>query len=167
LLTVHVPSDARVYINGRLTKTPGAQRQYLSRGLLPGCGYGYEVRAVIERDGRQLTDTQVVRVHAGEAAQLAFRFDRPAPAAVQTTVTLHVPQDARVTLAGHATWATGAVRRFRTTDLPQGTRWEDYRIEVAVNRDGQWVTREKTITLTGGDSVTLDFGVDADQVARR
>ena len=162
-----VPSDAKVYINGRLTKTPGAQRQYVSRGLMPGYGYGYEVRAVIERDGRQLTDTQVVRVHAGEAAQVAFAFDRTAPAAVQTTVTLHVPQDAKVTLAGNETRATGAVRRFSTTELPQGTRWQDYRIEVAVNRDGQWVRHEKTITLTGGDSVTFDFDAAEDRIAQR
>ncbi len=82
LLTVVVPEDARVYVNGMLTKTPGTQRQYVSYGLRPGYGYTYEVRAVVTRDGQELSDTQMVRVRVGETRDLAFDFRARADAVV-------------------------------------------------------------------------------------
>ncbi len=62
LLSVVVPQDAQVYVNGMLTKTPGTQRQFVSYGLLPGYSYTYEVRAVVTRQGQTLSDTQIVRI---------------------------------------------------------------------------------------------------------
>ena len=82
MLAVVVPEDARVYVNGMLTKTPGTQRQYVSYGLRPGYGYTYEVRAVVTRDGKELSDTQMVRVRAGETRDLAFDFRARADAVV-------------------------------------------------------------------------------------
>ena len=73
-LTVVVPEDAQVYVNGMLTKTPGTLRQFVSYGLKPGYNYTYEVRAVVTRDGETLSDVQVVRVRVGEARDLAFDF---------------------------------------------------------------------------------------------
>jgi len=74
LLTIAVPQDAQVYVNGMLTKTPGAQRQYVSYGLQPGYSYTYEVQAVVIRNGQRLSDTQVVRIRVGDAHDLAFDF---------------------------------------------------------------------------------------------
>lgn len=73
-LTVVVPEDAQVYVNGMLTKTPGTQRSFVSYGLKPGYNYTYEVRALVTRDGETLSDVQVVRVRVGEARDLAFDF---------------------------------------------------------------------------------------------
>lgn len=81
VLSVVVPQDAQVYVNGVLTKTPGTHRQFVSYGLLPDYRYMYEVRAVVTRNGEQLSDTQVVRVRVGEARSLAFDFSAH-PAAV-------------------------------------------------------------------------------------
>jgi uncharacterized protein (TIGR03000 family) len=79
MLSVAVPQDAQVYVNGVLTKTPGTYRQFVSYGLLPGYRYTYQVRAVVTRNGEQLSDTQVVRVGVGEARDLAFNLSaRPA-----------------------------------------------------------------------------------------
>lgn len=72
LISVVVPRDARVYVNGLLTKTPGAQRQYVSYGLRPGFSYTYEVRVEVTRNGRTLRDTKVVRVEVGQTRELAF-----------------------------------------------------------------------------------------------
>jgi uncharacterized protein (TIGR03000 family) len=74
LLTVVVPQDAQVYVNGMLTRTTGVERQYVSYGLQPGYSYTYEVRAVVTRNGRQESDTQVVRIRLGDARNLAFDF---------------------------------------------------------------------------------------------
>ena len=50
-LTVNVPSDARVFVNGAKTTSVGSQRSYVSRGLQAGFNYTYEVRAEVERNG--------------------------------------------------------------------------------------------------------------------
>jgi len=73
-LTVVVPEDAQVFVNGTLTKSQGAERRYVSYGLKPGYQYTYEVRAVVTRDGETSSDVQVVRVRVGESRDLAFDF---------------------------------------------------------------------------------------------
>ena len=45
LLTVWVPYDAKVTINGLLTKSTGSKRHFVSYGLRPGYTYKYEVKA--------------------------------------------------------------------------------------------------------------------------
>jgi uncharacterized protein (TIGR03000 family) len=174
LLTVVVPEDAKVYMNGQLTKTPGTHRQYISRGLQPGQRYTYEVQAVVNRGGQALRDTQVVQVRAGQTAQVAFQFDRASPTqlseaagAVRTTLTLQLPEDAKVVLAGNLTGATGAIRRYTTTGLAKGEKWEDYRVLATAVRNGRTVTQERTIRLTGGESKLLHFQLDDRQVATR
>ena len=174
ILTVVVPEDAKVYMNGQLTKTPGTHRQYISRGLQSGQRYTYEVQAIVNRGGQALKDTQVVQVRAGQTAQVAFQFDRVRPAqmdqvaeAVRTTLTLQVPEDAKVVLAGNLTGAAGATRRYTTTGLAQGEKWEDYRVLVTAVRKGRTVTQERTIRLTGGESKLLHFQLDDERVATR
>jgi uncharacterized protein (TIGR03000 family) len=171
LLTVRVPAEAQVYINGNATQTTGTQRRYVSLGLEQGRRYTYEVRAVLARDGQELADTKSVQVGPGEMAELSFGFETAtrtaAAAAVETALTLHVPADAKVTLAGNPTDATGAVRHYATHGLARGQSWEDYRILVTVLRDGRPQTEEKTIRVTGGQSQTVTFDLPETRVASR
>ena len=44
-LTISVPSDAKVTINDRETRSTGSRRQFVSYGLTPGLVYTYVVRA--------------------------------------------------------------------------------------------------------------------------
>jgi uncharacterized protein (TIGR03000 family) len=166
-----VPADAAVYVNGRLTTTPGTHRRYLSRGLVPGYGYTYNIRAVVTRDGKELNDTRVVEVSAGENRQVAFNFDQ-APsqdlaASVPTMLTVRVPEDAEVMLEGRATSATGTVRQFTTNELAKGEKWEGYNVLVKLDRDGRVDTRQKTINLIGGQSHELTFDFDPERLALR
>ena len=79
LLTIRVPDEAQVYVNGYKTKSTGAVRQFVSNGLKPGFSYKYEVRAEMVRDGRLVEDTQVIYLRAGATERVAFSFDaRPA-----------------------------------------------------------------------------------------
>jgi uncharacterized protein (TIGR03000 family) len=171
LLTVRVPADAKVYINGNLTQTAGTQRRYVSMGLEQGRRYTYEVRAVLQRDGQQLADTKSVQVGSGDTAVMSFGFDSGtqtvATEAVETSLTLYVPDDAKVSLAGNPTDATGAVRHFVTRGLARGTTWEDYRILVTVTRDGRPQTEEKTIRVLGGQSQAVAFDFPETRVASR
>lgn len=166
-LAVRVPADAQVYINGRTTTTPGDYRQYVSKGLRSGYSYTYQVRAEVVQDGRRVSETKTVHMTAGDATDIAFDFASPLANNVATTLTLRVPEDAQVTLEGQATEATGRIRAFTTTQLNAGESWKDYDVVVSVERFGQTLTREQSITLVGGEPMELQVDFDASQVAAR
>ena len=168
LLNVSVPAEAKIFVNGNATTSTGTQRQYISRGLEAGNRYAYEIRAEIVRDGQTITETKNVTLGSGEQASLVFNFDgnKDAPVASEkskTKLTLHVPADAKVTLAGRETTSTGDVREYTTTKLAPGAEWNDYTVRVVANVDGREVTKEETIKLTGGEDreMTFDFGSPA------
>ena len=78
LLTIYVPYDARVTINGLATKTKGSRREYVSYGLKPGFSYKYEVRAEVVRDGETVSDVRTVVLTAGGREAVAFGFNSDA-----------------------------------------------------------------------------------------
>ncbi len=93
---------------------------------------------------------------------------RPEVAAVKTRLTLHVPAEAKVTLAGVPTKQSGEVRQFTSTRLSPGQVWDDYTVEVTMERNGQTVREERTISLTGGQSqeLSIDFANQAEPIAQ-
>jgi uncharacterized protein (TIGR03000 family) len=163
LLAVNVPEDARIYVNGQATTSTGSSRQYVSRDLQTGFNYTYEVRAEVVRDGRAIEQVKKVDLRAGETANLAFDF--PATASAETSLTVHVPADAKVYLAGNATKASGETRIFRTTGLTGSKSWEGYTIRVELDRGGRTLTKEETITLKAGQSQELSFDFEGDKIA--
>jgi uncharacterized protein (TIGR03000 family) len=74
-LTVWVPFDAKVTINGRETSSTGSRRQYVSHGLKSGLAYKYVVHAQVVRDGQVVEDTRNVVLRAGEITAVAFGFN--------------------------------------------------------------------------------------------
>ncbi len=161
ILNLRLPARAIVYVNGKRTRTEGAFRSYVSRNLQAGKRYTYEVRAEIEQDGQTLARTKVVQLTAGVNKTFDIEFD-PNDQLV-TSVTLLVPDNARVKMGGVETRATGNMRYFSTATLKQGEKWENYTVSVTVNRDGQEVTREKVINVNAGDSLSLQFDFDLDE----
>jgi uncharacterized protein (TIGR03000 family) len=85
--------------------------------------------------------------------------------AVKTSLTLHVPADAKVTLAGVETKQTGETRQFATTRLAEGQNWGDYKVVAEVEKNGQKVREERTISLTGGKAQELTINFDSTHVA--
>jgi uncharacterized protein (TIGR03000 family) len=73
-LLLEVPEDAKVEINGYLTRGSGSQRKCVSSGLEPGFVYEYQVRVQVVRDGRTLEEVQTARLEAGQERRLVFRF---------------------------------------------------------------------------------------------
>ena len=78
ILTVWVPNEAKVTINGLLTKSTGSKRHFVSYGLRPGYTYKYEVKAEVVREGKIVTEEQTVSLTAGEHGGVAFGFNIPA-----------------------------------------------------------------------------------------
>jgi uncharacterized protein (TIGR03000 family) len=163
LLSVSIPEDARIFVNGQATSSTGSSRQYVSRDLQTGYNYTYEVRAEVVRDGRTVEQVKKIDLRAGQTANLAFDF--PATDSVETSLTLHVPSDAKVYLAGNATKANGETRVFRTTGLSGSKSWDGYTIRVELERGGRTLTKEETITLKAGQSQEMRFDFDGDKIA--
>jgi len=167
LLSVNVPEDAKIFVNGQATSSTGDARQYVSRDLASGYNYTYEVRAEVIRDGRTVEQVKKVDLRAGETAKVAFDFGSNSASAVETSLTLHVPADAKVYLAGNSTKAGGETRVFRTTGLSGNKGWDNYTVRVELERGGRMLTKEETISLKAGQSQELSFEFDGDKIASR
>jgi uncharacterized protein (TIGR03000 family) len=75
MLTITVPYDAKVTINGMVTKSTGSHRQFVSYDLKEGFSYKYEVTAEVVRDGKIIEDTKTVVLTAGATNVVAFGFN--------------------------------------------------------------------------------------------
>ncbi len=75
VLTVWVPYDAKVTVNGLETRSTGSRRQFISYGLKPGFEYKYEVRAQVVRNGQIEEDVRTVTLTAGQITAVAFGFN--------------------------------------------------------------------------------------------
>ncbi len=166
LLTVDVPQNARVLVNGIPTRSTGSLRRYVSRNLTPGFDYTYEVKAEVMVNGTPTIQTKTVQLRAGQQAQLAFDMNAAPP--METALTINVPADAKVYLAGNATQGNGTVRTFRTTKLADGQTWSNYLVRVVVKDNGEDRTKEEMITLRAGEQreMTFDFNIDKVATAR-
>ena len=65
-------ANAKVYVNGLLTRSTGSERRYVTNGLRPGFNYTYELRAMTERNGQMVEDRKVVQLQAGQTADVNF-----------------------------------------------------------------------------------------------
>ncbi|HET6884095.1 MAG TPA: TIGR03000 domain-containing protein, partial [Pirellulales bacterium] len=127
--------------------------------------------AEIVRDGETITETKTVKLQAGDNSNVEFALngsnsDPIANQPVRTSLTLHVPADAKVYLSGNETHGTGEVRTFSTTKLAAGQTWGSYVVRVEVERNGRTLSKEETVDLKGGDVRELNLDLDALQVAR-
>jgi uncharacterized protein (TIGR03000 family) len=107
----------------------------------------------VERDGKASEETKVVSLTAGGRSSLSFVED----AAPKTSLTLHVPANAKVWLAGNATASSGETRQFETTTLAAGQTWRNYEIRVTTLVDGREQVAAKVIDLAAGQSVELSL----------
>ena len=72
---VAVPAGAKVYLAGAPTGATGESRTFSTTELAAGERWNdYVVRAVVERDGRQIVQERRLDIAAGEVKQLTFDF---------------------------------------------------------------------------------------------
>ena len=170
MLTVAVPDNAKVTVNGHPTKSDGKIRQFMSRGLKDGFVYTYVVQVSYDLGGEEKTDSKSIKLRAGDIERVVF--EKPVVAkktAVEpiTVVKLHVPAGAEVSLAGNPTKGSGEVRTFRTKQLKEGQQWKDYTVRVTANVNGRAVSRERTIDVKAGSTTELTFDFDSEEIAQR
>jgi uncharacterized protein (TIGR03000 family) len=166
---VSLPEDAKVFVNDRPTTSVGAERHYVSRGLMPGRSYSYKLRVEFERNGEPVVEDKLVRLQAGQVTKLAFTGEQSAEQTAATELKVHVPANAKVTLAGAPTQQTGEVRTYASTVLKPGQRWDGYTVRVELEQDGKSLVEEKTLNIEAGQTYELAFEMkgDATQVAAK
>lgn len=76
-LTVHVPADAKVFINNKPTTTTGTTRRYVTPAVDPKLAYVFSIRAEVTIDGKKTEKTQEIRVLPNAPSALAFQFTEP------------------------------------------------------------------------------------------
>ncbi len=179
LLTVAVPVESAVVtVNGHETTSDGLVRQFMSRGLKDGYLYTYEVVVQYEVDGQPRTDKRTIKLRPGDMERIVFSEideeadiedadlgDVPATSKPETVVRLHVPADARVTLAGNPTNGQGETRTYRTQQLAAGQSWDDYTVEVVADINGRTMVRRQTLTVSAGQEVDLNFDFTSSDLA--
>jgi uncharacterized protein (TIGR03000 family) len=183
MLLVKVPSDAKIFVNGKATTSTGGERQYISRGLVRGASYNFVVKAELNRDGEPVVITKTAKLTAGGNAELTFDdlADEPDSVAtisaepsletaassepLTTTLTVRVPSDARVFLAGNETKQTGEVREFSTNKLTAGEGWKNYTVRAEIEQDGKLITKEQLVTIDAGQSKEISFDFNDGPVA--
>ena len=72
LISVSVPADAGIWFDGSKTVQTGTLRRFVSPPIVPGHDYAYEVTAKWKEDGREVTQSRRVLVHAGERVSIIF-----------------------------------------------------------------------------------------------
>ena len=80
---------------------------------------------------------------------------------MKTSLTLRVPAEAKVTLAGVETKQTGEVRQFATTQAGRRPGLGRLQGRRRNESDGQTVREERTLKLTGGQAQELSVNFDS------
>jgi uncharacterized protein (TIGR03000 family) len=178
-LTVSVPKNAKVVVNGHLTKSKGEVRYFRSVDLDAGEIYTYRVQVSYSLNGEERNDEAVIRLEAGTQHQLDFRPNLVSEKSsdddqeseevdyADTIVRVHVPQGSVVSLGGNSTSGTGELRTFKTESLRVGQVWQDYVIRVESEIDGEFITQEKTVSIIGGTESDYHFDFTASKLAAR
>jgi uncharacterized protein (TIGR03000 family) len=71
---VSLPAEAKLSIDGSLTKSASARRVFISPALEIGKTYQYTLTGEVVRDGKTVTASKVVEVRPGEETQVTLDF---------------------------------------------------------------------------------------------
>lgn len=85
-ITVSLPADAQLEINGRATSATGALREFRDSQAQAGSFYRYLLRVSVERNGRRISEDRLLRLRAGDQEQVAFQIAQPVVARKQLAV---------------------------------------------------------------------------------
>jgi len=71
-VTVRVPAEAEIWVEGTKTTSTGSVREFKSPPLTPGSPYTYDIKVTWTENGHDVTQTQRFDVTAGAHINLAF-----------------------------------------------------------------------------------------------
>ena len=72
LVNLRVPRDAKIWFDENPTNQTGTMRSFESPPVAAGRDYVYDIRIEWKRDGKNITQTRRVKVHAGDVINLTM-----------------------------------------------------------------------------------------------
>ena len=69
-VNLRVPSDAKISFDGSQTNQTGTIRSFESPSVTVGPEYAYQIRIQWKQDGKDVTETRQIKVHAGDVINL-------------------------------------------------------------------------------------------------
>ena len=73
-ITVRLPADARLFVNGEACALTSNTRSFETPRLQPGREYAYTLKAEVVRDGRTRSESRQVVFQAGKQVQVEFKL---------------------------------------------------------------------------------------------
>ena len=134
------------------------RRTFVSPVLQPGETYFYDLKAEVVRDGERKTETRRVTIRAGQIARVDFRDMGNAEdtVAAAATVTVRLPEKARLLIDGKPASLTSNVRTFKTPNLPAGRTYY-YVLTAELERGGETLSQSQTVTVQAGKKIAVNF----------
>ena len=71
-VNLRVPSDSKVWFDGNQTNQTGMTRSFQSPPVATGREYAYQIRVQWKQDGKDITQTREIKVHAGDVINLTL-----------------------------------------------------------------------------------------------
>jgi uncharacterized protein (TIGR03000 family) len=168
-ITVRLPADAKLTVDGAPTSTGTAERLLRSPPLEPGREFSYILQAETVRNGTTYTSTRKVPVRAGQPSAVDFGdlSDGVARAPdAPAEVTVKLPADAKLFVDGQPYAETGAVRRIQSPPLPAEKPFV-YTLRAEWQQDGQARAETRQVDVAAGKKVEVDFTRPAPSAAAR
>lgn len=175
-ISIRVPSDSEVSVNGQKLTGDGAERSFMTPVLEPNQGESYEVSATWSVDDKKVTSRERVYVQAGERKSVMFlkapsTYDngsrsttnndtvKPvayAPASNAASFDVKVPANAIVYIQGKRMTQTGEVRHFVSPTLVDGMAY-DYEIRATWQDNGRIVEKTRQLRVSVGGRTSVDM----------
>jgi uncharacterized protein (TIGR03000 family) len=157
-VTVTLPAEAKLLVQGVACPLTSAKRTFDTPKLPVGESYTYTLRAEVVRAGRTVVESRQVSIAAGKRVTVDFGNMSEAPqAAGPASVTVLLPEEARLRVQGVTCPLTSAKRTFSSPRLQAGQSYT-YTLQAEVVRGGQSVTENRRVTVAAGQRVVVDFG---------
>jgi uncharacterized protein (TIGR03000 family) len=152
---VQLPVDAKLYANDHLTTLTSGERDFTTPAIERGRDYQYAMKIEYVRDGKTITDTKVVKVRAGGVSLVEFA-DQGKTDLVASTVTVNLPQGAKLFVENQLREFPDGAKEFKTPQLQKGSEYA-YNFRAELTKDGKNHTQAQRVVFKAGEPVNVDF----------
>jgi uncharacterized protein (TIGR03000 family) len=111
-INLRVPADAKIWFDGSQTNQTGTMQSFESPPLAVGPQYAYQVRIQWKQNGKDVTQTRQIKVHAGDVISLTLGPPQMALAPVRFGTGKDLPG------AGHGSEGTTVADRRHKLPAP-------------------------------------------------
>jgi uncharacterized protein (TIGR03000 family) len=153
-VVVRVPIDAKLFADDQATQLTGPERVFLTPDLSAGRDFQYTLKVEYTANGETKSDSKQVVVRAGHRTVIDFATPTAEKATSSVTVTL--PEKAKLFVDGVAAATTAGKHTFSTPELPKGKSFV-YEFRAELEKDGKTETVNQKVTFNAGEPIVVDF----------